>query len=123
MYHGGNQLLVRNPIERYLINSPMLPGMKRNADGGVTLHIQKDDPGGDLQPNWLPAPDGPIYLVMRLYWPKTTQPALLPIGPGQWKPPGIVRIGWMFREGQLADEPGERQQQPAEHQQRAADRR
>jgi len=91
MYHGGNQLLVQNPIDRYLINSPMLSGMKRNADGGVTLHIQKNDPGGNLRPNWLPAPDGPIYLVMRLYWPKTEQPALLPIGQGQWKPPGIVR--------------------------------
>ncbi len=91
MYHGGNQLLVQNPIDRYLINTPMLPQMKRNADGGVTLYIQKDDPGGDRTPNWLPAPDGPIYLVMRLYWPKTEQPALLPIGQGQWKPPGVVK--------------------------------
>lgn len=93
MYHGGNQLLVQNPIDRYLINSPMLAQMKRNADGGVTLHIQKDDPGADLRPNWLPAPDGPVYIVMRLYWPKTEQPALLPIGHGQWSTPGIVRAG------------------------------
>ena len=92
MYHGGNQLLVQNPIDRYLINSPMLAGMKRNADGGVTLHVQKDDPGGDLTPNWLPAPNGPIYLVMRLYWPKTEQPALLPIGRGQWQPPPVVKL-------------------------------
>ncbi|WP_137178655.1 DUF1254 domain-containing protein [Roseomonas sp. AR75] len=93
MYHGGNQLLVRNPIDRYLINSPMLSGMKRNADGGVTLHIQKDDPGAELRPNWLPAPDGPIYMVMRLYWPKTEAPSLLPVGQGAWKPPGIVKVG------------------------------
>ena len=93
MYHGGNQLLVQNPIDRYLINTPMLGGMKRNADGGVTIHIQKDDPGADLRANWLPAPDGPIYMVMRLYWPKTEAPSLLPIGRGQWQPPGIVRAG------------------------------
>lgn len=93
MYHGGNQLLVQNPIDRYLINSPMLSAMKRNADGGVTLHIRKDDPGGELTPNWLPAPGGPIYLVMRLYWPKTEQPALLPIGRGQWQPPPVVKLG------------------------------
>lgn len=93
MYHGGNQLLVQNPIDRYLINSPMLNGMKRNPDGGLTIHIQKDDPGADLRPNWLPAPDGPIYLVMRLYWPKTEAPSLLPIGRGQWQPPGIVKVG------------------------------
>ena len=91
MYHGGNQLLVRNPIDRYLINAPMLPQMKRNPDSGVTLLIQKDDPGEALRPNWLPAPDGPIYLVMRLYWPKTEQPSLLPVGQGQWQPPGILR--------------------------------
>lgn len=93
MYHSGNQLLVQNPIDRYLINSPMLAGMRRNPDGGVTIHIQKDDPGAELQPNWLPAPDGPIYLVMRLYWPKTEAPSLLPIGQGAWQPPGIVKVG------------------------------
>ena len=30
----------------------------------------------------LPAPDGPIYLVMRLYWPKDTPPSILPAGEG-----------------------------------------
>ncbi len=93
MYHGGNQLLVQNPIDRYLINSPMLAGMRRNPDGGVTIHIQKDDPGEALRANWLPAPDGPVYMVMRLYWPKTEAPSLLPIGRGAWQPPGITRVG------------------------------
>jgi hypothetical protein len=92
MYHGGNQLLVQNPIDRYLINTPMLGGMRRNPDGGLTIHIQKDDPGAELRPNWLPAPDGPIYMVMRLYWPKTEAPSLLPIGQGAWRPPGIVKV-------------------------------
>ena len=71
MYDGKTQLLIENPINRYLINSPMLPGMKKNADGSLTIYIQKDSPGADKEANWLPAPDGPIYLVMRLYWPKT----------------------------------------------------
>jgi hypothetical protein len=93
MYHGGNQLLVQNPIDRYLINTPMLNAMRRNPDGGVTIHIQKDDPGEALRPNWLPAPNGPIYLVMRLYWPRTEAPSLLPIGRGAWQPPGVARVG------------------------------
>jgi hypothetical protein len=38
----------------------------------------------------LPAPDGPIYLVMRLYLPKTEAPSILPPGEGTWKPPGVV---------------------------------
>ena len=71
MYDGKTQLLIENPINRYLINSPMLPNMKKNADGSLTLYIQKDSPGADKESNWLPAPNGPIYLVMRLYWPKT----------------------------------------------------
>ena len=89
MYDGKTQLLIENPINRYLINSPMLPGMKKNADGSLTLYIQKDSPGADKEANWLPAPNDLIYLVMRLYWPKTTPPSILPPGEGTWKPPGI----------------------------------
>ena len=91
MYDGKSQLLIKNPINRYLINSPMLPAMKKNADGSLTLYIQKDSPGADKEANWLPAPNDSIYLVMRLYWPKETPPSVLPAGSGTWQPPGIVR--------------------------------
>jgi len=90
MYDGKSQLLIKNPINRYLINSPMLPGMKKNADGSLTLYIQKDNPGADKESNWLPAPNDTAYLVMRLYWPKTEAPSILPAGQGTWSPPGIV---------------------------------
>jgi hypothetical protein len=89
MYDGKSQLLIKNPINRYLINSPMLPGMQKNADGSLTLYIQKDSPGEAKEANWLPAPNDPIYLVMRLYWPKTTPPSILPPGEGTWQPPGV----------------------------------
>ena len=49
MYDGKSQLLIKNPINRYLINSPMLPNMKKNADGSLTLYIQKDTPGADKE--------------------------------------------------------------------------
>ncbi|MFO1081433.1 MAG: DUF1254 domain-containing protein [Reyranellaceae bacterium] len=91
MYDGRTQLLIKNPIDRYLINSPMLSGLKKNADGSLTLYIQNKSPGADKESNWLPAPDGPIYLVMRLYWPKTEPPSILPVGKGTWKPPGVQR--------------------------------
>jgi hypothetical protein len=85
MYHGKTQLLIENTINRYLINSPMLPDMKKNADGSLTLYVQKDSPGADRESNWLPAPNGPDYIVMRLYWPK--EEALK----GAWKPPSLQR--------------------------------
>ena len=90
MYDGKTQLLIENPINRYLVNSPMLPNMKKNADGSLTLYVQNKSPGADKESNWLPAPNGDIYLVMRLYWPKTEAPSILPPGEGTWKPPGIV---------------------------------
>ena len=92
MYDGKTQLLIENPINRYLVNSPMLPGMKTNADGSLTIYIQNKSPGPDREANWLPAPSGPIYLVTRLYWPKTTPPSILPAGEGTWQPPGVKRL-------------------------------
>ena len=89
MYDGKTQLLIENPINRYLINSPMLPSMK-NKDGSVTMYIQKDAPSADKKSNWLPAPNGPIYMVMRLYWPKETPPSILPPGEGTWQPPAVM---------------------------------
>lgn len=86
MYDAKTQLLVENSLHRYLINSPMLPDLKKNADDSLTLYLQKDSPGKDKEPNWLPAPDGPIYVVMRLYWPK--EEALK----GTWKPPAVQRV-------------------------------
>ena len=44
MYELPTSLLVANPINRYLINSPMLPQLKRDADGGLTLFIQNESP-------------------------------------------------------------------------------
>jgi hypothetical protein len=83
MYDGRTQLLVANPINRYLINSPMLPDLKENADGSLTIYLRKDSPGADRESNWLPAPDGPIYVVMRLYWPREL------VLKGDWKPPAV----------------------------------
>jgi hypothetical protein len=87
VYDGIRQTLVENPLNRYLINSPMLPGLARDKDGGLTILIQRDSPGKAKESNWLPAPEGPFYVVMRLYLPK---PEVLD---GTWKEPPMVRIG------------------------------
>jgi hypothetical protein len=83
MYDFPAQLMVANGLNRYLVNSPMLPEFKKDADGGLTLYVQNESPGADKESNWLPAPKGSFLMVMRLYWPKPealegnwTQPAL-----------------------------------------------
>ena len=70
MYELPASLLYANPLKRYLINSPMLPNLKRDDDGGITLYVQNQSPGGDREANWLPAPKGPFFTALRLYWPK-----------------------------------------------------
>jgi hypothetical protein len=92
MYDGKSQLLIKNPIDRYLVNSPMLPNLKRDANGSLTIYIQNKSPGADKESNWLPAPDDTVYLVMRLYWPKTEPPSILP-----WTRPRGGRQAWSSR--------------------------
>ncbi|MFV2071854.1 MAG: DUF1254 domain-containing protein [Thermoanaerobaculales bacterium] len=84
MYDGKTQLLIDNPLDRYLLNSTMMEQFQFEKDGSLSLLIQKDSPGGNKESNWLPAPDGPFYMVLRLYGPKTE--AL----EGVWTPPAAV---------------------------------
>jgi hypothetical protein len=86
MYEMPSRLLVDNPINRYLMNSPMLPQFARDTDGGLTLYIQHESPGKDKEANWLPTPKGPFSVIMRLYWPKAE--AL----DGSWDMPELTRV-------------------------------
>ncbi|TNJ41252.1 DUF1254 domain-containing protein [Tamlana fucoidanivorans] len=70
MYDGKTQLLIDNALDRYLVNSAMMDDFVVNGDESLTIYIQKESPGEVLEANWLPAPDGPFYLVMRLYGPE-----------------------------------------------------
>jgi hypothetical protein len=92
MYQARSKLLVRNPIDRYVVNSSMLRVMKTNANGSLTIYVQHRPPGTSKKANWLPAPNGPMLLVMRLYWPKSEPPSILPVGKGTWQPPSLKRL-------------------------------
>jgi hypothetical protein len=85
LYELPSSLLSANSINRYLINSPMLPQLVRDPDGGITLYLQHESPGKARQPNWLPAPNGPFFAALRLYWPKAE--AL----DGRWRPPVLQK--------------------------------
>ncbi|MGY6276069.1 DUF1254 domain-containing protein [Methylomonas sp. MgM2] len=99
MYDGRTQLLIDNPLKRYLINSPMLSSLQKNPDGSLTIYIQKDSPGKAKETNWLPAPNGPMFIVMRLYWPKTTTPSIFPLGKGSWQPPAVQPVANLNAQG------------------------
>jgi len=86
MYDGKTQLFIHNTINRYLLNSNMIDDFVYGKDGSLTLYIQKDSPGKELESNWLPAPEGPFYCVMRLYGPEDA--ALK----GEWVNPPMVKV-------------------------------
>ncbi|MCF5545817.1 DUF1254 domain-containing protein [Pseudomonas salomonii] len=86
MYDAKTKLLAPNLKKRYLINSGMLPNLKRDADGGLTLALQHHEPPKAEQSNWLPAPPGPFYAVLRIYLPKPE------VGNGQWKLPPLTPL-------------------------------
>jgi hypothetical protein len=78
------RLLYANPLRRYVINTPMLPRLKRDADGSITLHVQHDSPGAALEDNWLPVPAAPFGLTFRTYLPRAE------IRNGAWTAPPVV---------------------------------
>jgi hypothetical protein len=85
-YDGTAGYLVENPIGRYLINSTT-EGLVRGADGSLTLHFQHDEPDTpDGRANWLPAPAGPFYVVLRMYLPGES------VIDGSWEPPPVERV-------------------------------
>jgi hypothetical protein len=59
--------------------------LQKAADGSITIQFQAKSPGKGKEDNWLPAPEGPFWLVLRTY------------GPGEaildktWKVPPVTR--------------------------------
>lgn len=86
MYDSKTKRFVQNKINRYAIGD-RTPGIRKNEDGSITIYIQYDEPA-DLKAktNWLPAPKGPFFMVLREYSPK---PAILT---REWVPPGVKKM-------------------------------
>jgi hypothetical protein len=55
-------------------------------DGSLEIYIEHDSPGADKESNWLPCPEGPFNLVLRLYSPRSE------VLDGKWLPPGVVKM-------------------------------
>jgi hypothetical protein len=83
MYKSPTPLFIANPIHRYSI-SDRTPGSRLCDDGSVTTYLQDESPGSEKESNWLPAPDGPFALALRIYW--TDQDVLA----GTWEQSSIM---------------------------------
>lgn len=69
MYDAVSRLLVANEIDRYSISN-RTDGILFGPGGSLQFYLQSDSPQGDAVRNWLPAPDGPFYVVLRVYGPE-----------------------------------------------------
>ncbi len=85
LYDGKTKLLVDNPIDRYSIGD-RTEGIKYGKDGSLTIYLRNGKPDGDASANWLPAPKGPFYVVIRAY---NAGPEVFN---GSWSPPPVRRV-------------------------------
>jgi hypothetical protein len=84
--YGPDLFLYANPLQRYALGDRS-PGLRRDADGGLTILVQHARPAAGRTGNWLPAPAGGFALALRLYVPEAR--AL----DGRWRPPPVRRVG------------------------------
>ena len=85
MYSLPKRFLYANKIERYAINSSMVEQLKKNSDGSVTIYIQHESPGKELESNWLPSPEDLFTMAFRCYLPQEK------LRNGKWQPPEVIK--------------------------------
>ncbi|WP_424630287.1 DUF1254 domain-containing protein [Bradyrhizobium sp. SYSU BS000235] len=78
-----------NPLNKFTVSPRDKP--VPNPDGSLTLYFQNESPGKDKEANWLPAPKGDFLVMMRMYWPRSKPPSILPPGSGTWEPPPVMQ--------------------------------
>jgi hypothetical protein len=81
--YDEHRFLYSNPLRRYVINTPAVPRLVPDADGGHTILVRHTSPGAGREANWLPCPAGPFGLTFRTYLPG---PA---IRAGRWTAPPV----------------------------------
>ncbi|MCV9937166.1 DUF1254 domain-containing protein [Boseaceae bacterium BT-24-1] len=85
--YDDKYFFVNNPLNRYSISARQ--NLQTNPDGSTDLYIQNDSPGKDKESNWLPAPAGDFILMLRMYWPKETDPSIIN---GSWTIPAARKL-------------------------------
>jgi len=84
--YTSEKFIYANEINRYVINSPMIPSLVKDADGGFTLYVQHEHPGQECERNWLPVSKDSFNLAFRTYQPGQA------ILDGKWMAPPVVCV-------------------------------
>jgi len=84
MYNATTYMFVPNSINRYSLGSQKDQFMY-NTDGSLDIYIQHEEPAGK-ESNWLPAPEGKYYLILRMARPSPE------ISNGTYQIPWIQRV-------------------------------
>jgi hypothetical protein len=80
----GRAYFVDNALGRFAIGD-RTRDLQKEPDGALTLYLQHDQPQGERAANWLPAPAGPMRLVLRAYEPEDS------MIDGRYRVPGVKR--------------------------------
>jgi hypothetical protein len=81
--YDERQFFPANPIARYALGDrdPLV----FNEDGSLELYLQRQSPGKEREPNWLPTPNKGLFsITLRLYWPEPEATD------GTWSPPQVI---------------------------------
>ncbi len=81
--YGEDRFFTANEAGRYAVGD-RTPGLRKEADGTLVIPIAHARPAVDA--NWLPAPQGNFYLILRLYHPTAGFMA------GEYRIPAVRRV-------------------------------
>lgn len=92
---------VSNSLNRYRFGTYPAGALKFDPDGSLPIYVQCQSPGADKETNWLPAPAGAFYMILRTYLPGTN------ILNQTWQPPAVAPVLCATASGACADYDGD----------------
>ena len=77
--------LIDNSADKYAVAS-YTPGLVTNPDGSISIYMAQQLPKAVPEANWLPVPDGPFNVMLRVYGPEGS------VADNTYIPPAITAL-------------------------------